>query len=337
MKQALLVIGHGSRDREGIEEFLELGEGLAQRRGRQPTAVSFLEFARPTIGEAIDRLVAEGAEQIVCVPGMLFAAGHVKNDVPSELHAAQQRWPAIDFRMGRALDMHPKLLELCRVRWQDTLHTHPPRLAKATLLLVVGRGASDPDANADVARLTRFLSEGYGTGWASTCFSGVTAPLVPEALEVAVRSGFPRIVVQPYFLFTGVLVKKIHEWTRQCAAEHPELEIFATSQLGVHPLLVDVFEERAQEAVHGAPAMNCQHCKYRVQIIGHEPSLGLPQTGHHHHVRGIESHYHQLHDHAHEASHVSSHAHGHQPSHEHAQAPEHPHAWDERLVRCLAF
>ena len=258
MNEALLVVGHGSRDREGIEEFLELGRLLAARRAGQATEVAFLEFARPTIEEAIAQLVEAGAERIICQPGMLFAAGHVKNDVPSEVQAAMRRWPAVEFRMGRALDVHASLLELCQVRWQEALRTQPPRAASDTYLLVVGRGSSDPDANADVARITRFLWEGYGVGRAATCYSGVAAPLVPEALQIAGRSGLRRIVVQPYFLFTGVLVKKIQCWTQEYAQRHPELEVFVTSHLGVHRLLVDVFEERAHEAAYGNPNTNCQ-------------------------------------------------------------------------------
>ena len=71
---------------------------------------------------------------------------------------------------------------------------------------MVGRGASDPDANSNVAKVTRMLWEGFGFGWAETAYSGVTFPLVEPALEKAARLGFRRIVVFPYFLFTGILV-----------------------------------------------------------------------------------------------------------------------------------
>ncbi len=348
MNEALLIVGHGSRDAEGVEEFLELGRVLAGRRAARPTGVAFLEFARPTIEERIERLVAAGAERIVCQPGMLFAAGHVKNDVPSEVQAAMRRWPGVEFRMGRALDVHAKLLELCRVRWYATLAARPQVPATETMLLVVGRGASDPEANADVAKISRFLWEGYGVGWAAACYSGVTKPLVPDALEVAARSGFRRIVVQPYFIFTGVLVKKIHQWTRECAARHPELEVFATEHLGVHPLLADVFEERAAEAVGGSPNMNCQLCKYRVQIVGHESAVGLPQAGHHHHVRGLDGHVHHLHDEhdSHDHSHAQHDDRVHDLPHDHARdaladvsaaSITSGHLWDDRLIQYLAF
>ena len=43
-----------------------------------------------------------------------------------------------------------------------------------TLLVVVGRGSSDPDANSNVAKVTRMLVEGFGFGWGETVYSGVT-------------------------------------------------------------------------------------------------------------------------------------------------------------------
>ena len=82
-----------------------------------------------------------------------------------------------------------------------------------TLLVVVGRGTSDPDANSNVAKVTRMLWEGMGFGWAEMGYSGVTFPLVGPALEHAAKLGYRRIVVFPYFLFTGVLVKRIYDTT----------------------------------------------------------------------------------------------------------------------------
>jgi hypothetical protein len=50
-----------------------------------------------------------------------------------------------------------------------------------TCLIVVGRGASDPDANSNVSKVMRMLWEGFGFGWGETCYSGVTFPLVGRA------------------------------------------------------------------------------------------------------------------------------------------------------------
>src|SRR3954468_15533406 len=117
MSDALLIAAHGSRDEAGVEEFSALADAWQRLRPDRLQAAGFLEFARPTIGESIDELVTRGAKRITVAPAMLMAAGHVKNDVPSEIREGRERHPGVTFRMARALDVHPALLELCRVRY----------------------------------------------------------------------------------------------------------------------------------------------------------------------------------------------------------------------------
>ncbi len=285
MSDALLIAAHGSRDEGGIADFLAFAGAWQSLRPDRPQAAGFLEFARPTIGEAIDALVDQGASDVTVVPAMLMAAGHVKNDVPSEVQDGRERHPGVNFRMARPLDIHPALLELCRVRYLEATADLAEVPAAETLLLLVGRGTSDPDANANIARVARLLWESYGVAWAAFAYSGLASPRVDEALSVCRKLGYKRIVVQPYFLFDGVLVKRIAEAASRHAEADPTTQIILTSHLRSHPLLLRAFEDRAHEARHGSPLMNCDLCKYRVRLFGRENDLGMPQEGHHHHVR----------------------------------------------------
>jgi sirohydrochlorin cobaltochelatase len=294
MDHALLIAGHGSRDAGGVAEFLDLARALRDQRPGLPVELAFLEFARPTIQEGIDLLVERGAATVVVLPGVLMAAGHAKNDMASEVRRARQRYPHVTFHMGRALDVDARLLQLCRIRYQEALALRAEATPEETLLLLVGRGSSDPDANANIAKVARFLQEGYPTGWAGVAYTGVTTPLLPDALAVCERMGFRRLVVQPYFLFTGVLVKRIHVQVEERRRARPDLEYVVPAHLQTHPLLLDAFAERAEEALRGAGLMNCSLCQYRVAIIGHEHKHGQPQQPHHHHVQGLHQHVHHL-------------------------------------------
>lgn len=286
-KPALMVVGHGSRDPEGTGEFLQLVDMLRRADARRQVDCGFLEFASPTIAEGIACCVARGADTIVVLPGMLTAAGHAKNDIPSEIHDARQRHPHVQFHYGKHLHLHSGILQLARQRIEAAEATGPDLPRADTCLLVIGRGSSDPDANADVAKLSRILWEGLGLGWAATGFSGVTPPAVPEALDRCGRLGFRRLIVFSLFLFTGVLEKRIRQQVADFAAGRADLDCRYAGYLNAHPLLQQVFEDRYDEALYGAPHMNCELCKYRVQLPGFEAALGEPQAGHHHHVRGI--------------------------------------------------
>ena len=287
MTPAVCIVGHGSRDQDATGEFMDLVALFRDKRPARIVECGFLEFARPLVQDGFDRCVERGAKTIVVLPGMLMAAGHAKNDIPGEIQEGRLRHPDVDFRYGRHLHLHHKIIELCRVRIEEAEALAKPRAREETLLLVVGRGSSDPDSNSDVQKLTRLLWEGLGFAWGETCFSGVAKPLVPEALDRCRRMGFARIVVFPFFLFTGVLEKRIRRETFEFSALHPEIEFVSSEYLKPHPLLRDVFADRALEAMRGEANMNCDLCMYRVRLSGHEDALGAPQVGHHHHVRGI--------------------------------------------------
>ena len=282
---AVLLCGHGSRDPEAIEEFELAAAALRPRLHGFDFATGYLEFARPTIRDGLALLAARGARRILAIPGMLFAGSHVKNDLPWEMNSFIAENPDIDVRLGRDLGIDPKLLQAAADRIAVAADARIPRAE--TLLVVVGRGTNDPDANSNITKLARMLWEGMGLGWAEAAFSGVAHPRVDAALTRAARLGFRRIIVFPYFLFTGVLVKRIYSQTDTVAALFPEIDFVKALYLRDHEGVLGAFCDRVDELQDGQPAMNCQLCKYRTQIIGYEPDAGAPQAGHHHHVRGI--------------------------------------------------
>jgi sirohydrochlorin cobaltochelatase len=280
----------------------------------------FLEFARPIIREGLDALRERGVTRILAVPGMLFAAGHAKDDIPSVLNTYQARYEGVKIQYGRELAIDPKLLRVAATRIEEAERQAGSKVSRAeTCLLVVGRGTSDPDANSNVTKVARMLWEGMGFGWTETCFSGVAFPLVGPGLEHAVRLGYKRIIVFPYFLFTGALVKRIYGVADAMAQRHPEIEIVKAGYLKDHPLVLDVFAERVEEILAGENKMNCQLCKYRVQVLGHEAEVGRAQESHHHHVEGIGTDPVQGHDHPHD------HGHDHDHDHDHAHGNGHHH------------
>jgi sirohydrochlorin cobaltochelatase len=286
----IMVCGHGSRNQNAVREFAVLAERLAERFPGTPVDHGYLEFANPVLHVGLDALRARGANQILAVPGMLFAAGHAKNDIPSVLNSWAALHPGAQVSYGRELGIDLKMLRAAGQRVREALEADGWREGEPlhdTLLVVVGRGSSDPDANSNVSKVTRMLWEGMGFGWAETAYSGVTFPLVEPALEHVTKLGYRRIVVFPYFLFTGVLVKRIYAATDEVAAQHPNVRFLKAGYLNDHPLVIDTFVDRVREILEGTAVMNCQMCKYREQVLGFEAEVGAAQASHHHHVEGV--------------------------------------------------
>jgi sirohydrochlorin cobaltochelatase len=331
-KFGVMLCGHGSRDEDAVAEFAILANHLKARFPEYPVEFGYLEFARPIIREGLDRLRQCGVNRVLAVPGMLFAAGHAKNDIPSVLNTyARQNAIRIDY--GKELGIDPKMLRAAADRVEVALATAPGEIGRhETLLVVVGRGASDPDANSNVSKVARLLWEGFGFGWAETAYSGVTFPLVEPALEHAARLNYRRIIVFPYFLFTGILVDRIYDATDRVAKRYPGIQFVKAPYLNDHPLVIETFEERIRQILEGDTAMNCQMCKYRTQVLGFETETGSPQESHHHHVEGIGAGVHSHHDnhhhhdgHQHDHDHHHDHGHHHDPGHNHGHAA-YPHA-----------
>jgi sirohydrochlorin cobaltochelatase len=316
METGVMICGHGSRDPEAIAEFEAAAAGLKALLHDRDVEFGYLEFARPVIREGFEKLASRGARRILALPGMLFAASHVKNDLPSEVNGFAADHPGIEMRFGRELSIEPKLLKAAAERIEQGERRATRDIARSeTLLLVVGRATTDPDANSNISKLARMLWEGMGFGWAEVAYSGTASPLTEPGLRRAAMLGFKRIVVFPYFLFTGVLVKRIYAACDRVAADHPEIEIIKAPYLRDHPLVLDCLVDRVTEIVDGEPAMNCRLCKYRAQIIGYEPAAGAPQQGHHHHVRGIgtdgnDGRAHNAHEHGHAYPHRHTNGHG---------------------------
>ncbi|MFF9276507.1 sirohydrochlorin chelatase [Streptomyces griseosporeus] len=300
---ALLIAGHGTRDDAGAEAFRDFVRELGRRHPELPVAGGFIELSPPPLGEAVAELVERGVRRFAAVPLMLVSAGHAKGDIPAALAREKERHPGISYTYGRPLGPHPSLLGVLERRLDEVLDGVDR--SEVTVLLV-GRGSTDPDANAEVFKAARLLWEGRGYAAVETAFVSLAAPDVPSGLERCARLGARRIVVLPYFLFTGILPDRVRKQTEEWAAAHPELDVRSADVIGPEPELLDLVMERYEEAVKGDLRMNCDSCVYRIALPGFEDKVGLPQQPHfhpdddgeHHHGHG-HGHHHHGHGHAH--------------------------------------
>ncbi|MBQ0750576.1 MAG: sirohydrochlorin chelatase [Roseovarius sp.] len=274
VKTGVMICGHGSRSQSAVDEFSVLADKLP---GYLPDdwlmEYGYLEFANPVIRDGLDRLRAAGCERILAVPGMLFAAMHSKNDIPTVLNTYAATH-GIEVRYGRELGVDPKMIAAAGARIREAIDRANVKHGEVglhdTCLVVIGRGASDPDANANVAKIARLLHEGLGFGWCEVGYSGVTFPLVEPCLQHVVKLGYKRVVVFPYFLFSGILIDRIYGFTDRVAAEHPGMQFVKAGYLGDHPKVLETFAERVTEQLSAVPPPNCGTCQYRTQILAIE-------------------------------------------------------------------
>lgn len=293
MKQQIwLLIGHGSRDRQGNEEFLGLVEDLKKKNRSRKIDAAFVELAEPNMRDVLEGYGDPSPKTVWILPLLFFGAGHSKTEIPEAINEARIKNPHIEYRYGTPLGIHPSLLKLVNDRIQSA-QLHVPSVAKEeTAVLIIGRGSSDPDANGDLYKVSRLVWEEYRYGWVETCFIGVTQPDLPSGIKRCVSLGAKRIIAVPYFIFTGVLIKRIEKILSESRRSYPDVDLLTGQYLGKDPRLLDLIEQRFEAVMNGPVLMNCDLCKIQFPELygekGDSSGKSHPHHGHSYSQGGVD-------------------------------------------------
>lgn len=319
-ESGILICGHGSRAKIAEQEFSLLATGLRKRFPDVPIEYGFLEYSAPNIHMALDSLLEQSVKTIYAVPGMLFRATHAQNDIPSVLTTYMDKHPGLTIKYGQELGLHEEMIQAFEHRILEALdmdrYPEPGELYD-TMLVVVGRGTSVATANAEAAKLSRIVTENLGFGWGETVYSGVTFPSVGRGLEMAIKLGFKKIVVAPYFLFSGRLIGRIESYVNHVAATHPDISFKIADYLRDQEHVINTFIARIEETIEGSGGQDLM-ADFRKRLAAGEITV------HHHHAEFQPD---SSHDHSHAHKHEHSHNHAHDHSHHHAPYRHiaHPH------------
>jgi sirohydrochlorin cobaltochelatase len=275
VRDGLLLVGHGSRVPAGRAELLNLARLVAEQVPALRVGLGFLELSDPPAAMALDELVAEGVERITIVPLMLNPAGHTKSDVPAVVLDGQRRHPAVPLIYARPLGVDHATLQIAADRLTGVAANGLP-------LLLVARGTTEPEANAEAYRVARLLAEFTHAPEVFVAYSGMTWPDVPTALARCAQLGLNKVVALAWYLSTGVLVERMRAQWQEFSAR-TGVEVIDAGYLGPDPALVPLVLERRREALDGVEHINCDTCSYRRPFPGYQERVGQPiGVGHSH-------------------------------------------------------
>jgi len=240
----VLLIGHGTRDAVGTEQFFQLGQMLADRLAPVAVAACLLELQSPTIAEGWTRLVDQGVRRIHAVPLLLFAAGHAKSDIPDELAKCQIATPHIPWDQSRPLSRARELVALSLRRVDETI-CHWQLQPQSTALVMVGRGSHDPCAQADMRVLTECVASRRELKIRKTAFYAMATPKLPETLDqIAASADVSDVIIQPHILFEGSIHQSILAIVAAARHRHPNIRFWCSGYLGPEPELVTALIRR---------------------------------------------------------------------------------------------
>ncbi|MEU3318516.1 sirohydrochlorin chelatase [Streptomyces sp. NPDC006785] len=235
----LLVIAHGSRDPRHAATVHALTERVRAERPGLRVETAFLEFNAPSVPRVLERLAAQGADEVVALPLLLTRAFHAKTDIPSVLREARTRLPGLRVRQADVLGPSPVLDATLERRLREA-GVRPGDVPRTGLVLAAA-GSSDPEAIAVIAEIARELRH---TGWCAVrpAFASASLPRTEDAVRALRAEGVDRVAVAPYVIAPGRLPDRI-----AAGAEAAGADVVA-DVLGPAPELARLLLDRFDEA-----------------------------------------------------------------------------------------
>ena len=110
----LLLVAHGSRRQESNLEIESLSKKIAKIESKEFDKVipAFLEFASPSIPEAIKKCSEIGAAKVTILPYFLSAGVHITRDIPNEISEASQNTPGLDIQIVNYFGSRDEIAEI---------------------------------------------------------------------------------------------------------------------------------------------------------------------------------------------------------------------------------
>lgn len=246
--RGVVVVGHGTADPVGAAETRDIAGLVARMLPDVAVELGFLEVIGPSIGDALERLATRGCTEVVAAPLLLFTAGHARRDVPEAVRDGAAK-VGLTVRQSDALGCHPDILSLTRTRRLEALAMLDPVPDEDAVLLVVGRGSSDPTAHQQLHDF--IMATGPTQSRVAFGFVAAARPTLAEAIADAAGGtgigGRPvrRVVVQPHLLFRGHVEEQVTAAVDRGRREHPGIEWVQVQRLGADPLVAQAVVDRA--------------------------------------------------------------------------------------------
>lgn len=119
-----------------------------------------------------------------------------------------------------------------------------------TAILLIGHGSRISAANDALHAIAAMVRANSDFAAVRVCFREQHSESIQKGIDACVALGAGRILLYPYFLFTGTHVLEDLPREMQKAAErYPELELALAEPLGIHPKLAEIVCQRITEGM----------------------------------------------------------------------------------------
>ncbi len=248
IKEMILIIGHGSRNKTGNGQILEFTEQLCKRQPQWTIEVCYIELADYLIDQGLEE-AAKKADKIFVVPLILNAAGHVKEEIPEYIELAQKESPETEFIYAKHLGTNELILNIINRYLKKLMQSLAMPDPKTTGIIILARGSSDALANSEMAKMTRWVYENNEHDLVDLAFTGVSYPRLETVVQRQIQLGMKQVLILPYYLFDGILMERVDLQLQRLKQQYPTISFAKSTYFGFEQEIYELFEQRINESI----------------------------------------------------------------------------------------
>ena len=111
-KHSVIVLGHGSKSDEAIEDFNYVVQTMREKTGNDNVFAAHMEMASPSLEEVVSEISTQEPAKVIILPYFLYNGNHIKKDIPSKIEILKEQYPNIEFVFGTPIGKEPLMAEI---------------------------------------------------------------------------------------------------------------------------------------------------------------------------------------------------------------------------------
>ncbi|MCX7615202.1 MAG: CbiX/SirB N-terminal domain-containing protein [Clostridiales bacterium] len=119
--KGILILAHGSREKSTEDTLKEIVKMLKGIMKDHIIESAFLQFCDTDLHAGLDKLKAQGVDEIKVVPYFLFEGVHIREDIPKEIDEYLENNKDIKITLGKTLGSDRRLAEILADRVREAL------------------------------------------------------------------------------------------------------------------------------------------------------------------------------------------------------------------------
>ncbi len=118
-KQAVIILGHGSKSSQAVDDFNYIVALLKEKMDGQNVFGAHMELASPSLEEVVADIAQSEVSRVAVIPYFLFNGNHIKEDIPEILAQLKLKHPQLEFHFGKPIGREPLMAEIMYRKVQE--------------------------------------------------------------------------------------------------------------------------------------------------------------------------------------------------------------------------